>query len=66
MATTDEEYKRLAQEIFDFFSQQMICIGTVGYGPAPIVVKNNLGNIPEEGFTNRPKSKLPIQWFFKK
>ncbi len=67
ITTTDEgEYKRLAQEIFEFISQQLNTIGTVGYGPQPVVVKNNLGNIPEEGFTNRPKSKLPIQWFFKK
>jgi len=69
-ATTDEEYKRLAQEIFNFFSQQVVCIGTVGYGPAPIVVKNNLGNVVEKALygdgPNWDKTVYPMQWFFKK
>lgn len=68
-ATTDEEYNRLAQEIFDFFSEQLICISTLGYGPAPVVVKNNLGNVVEKALfgdgPNFERSVFPMQWFFK-
>jgi len=69
-AATREEYIRLAQEIFDFFAEQLVCIGTVGYGPAPIVVKNNLRNVVEKALygdgPNWDKSVFPMQWFFKK
>jgi len=67
-ATTPEEYKRLAQEIFDFFAEQLICIGTVGYGPGPVVVKNNLKNVVEKALygdgPNWDKTIFPMQWYF--
>ena len=45
--TTDEEYKKLGQEVWGFFSDQVVCIGTVGYPPMPTLVKNGLMNVPE-------------------
>lgn len=65
-ATTEEEYLRLAQEVYDFYSEQVIFIGTVGYGPRPIVVKNNLRNVPEEALYRGSKSLYPMQWYFEK
>jgi len=68
-AATDEEYQRLAEEVWDFFSEQLVNIGVVGYAPAPIVVKNNLRNVVEEAFygdgPNWDKTVYPMQWFFK-
>jgi len=68
-ATDPEEYKRLAQEIFDFFAEQLVCIGTVGYAPRPVVAKNNLRNVAETAYfadgTNWEKSVFPMQWFLK-
>jgi peptide/nickel transport system substrate-binding protein len=41
------EYGRLGRAVWDFFSRQLICIGTVAYGPTPVVVKNGLKNVKE-------------------
>ncbi len=69
MATTEEEYQKLAKEIWGFFSEKLILIGTVRFPPSPIVVKNNLRNVPEEAYygdgPNWEKSVFPTQWFFK-
>jgi peptide/nickel transport system substrate-binding protein len=46
-AKNDEEYKRLGHDVWDFFTKQLICIGTVGYSPMPIVVKNGLKNVKD-------------------
>lgn len=42
-----DEYRRLGRAVWDFFSRQLICIGTVAYGPKPVVVKNGLKNVKE-------------------
>jgi peptide/nickel transport system substrate-binding protein len=44
-ATTDEEYRRFGHAVWDFFTQQLVCIGTVGYAPQPVVVKKGLRNV---------------------
>ena len=44
---SSEEYRKLGREIWGFFSKQLVCIGTVAYGPKPVVVKNGLRNVPE-------------------
>ena len=44
-AITDEEYRRRGQEVWDFFTRQLVCIGTVGYAPQPVVVKKGLRNV---------------------
>ncbi len=46
-APDDEEYRRLGHDVWDFFSRELVCIGTVGYAPIPVVVKNGLMNVPE-------------------
>ena len=46
-AKDDEQYKKLGYEVWDFFSKQLVCIGTVGYSPLPVVVKNGLKNVKE-------------------
>jgi peptide/nickel transport system substrate-binding protein len=46
-AKNDREYRRLGREVWDFFSRQLVCIGTVAYGPKPVVVKNGLMNVKE-------------------
>ena len=50
IATSKEEYRRLAQELFDFYAENLFVIGTVGMAPKVIVVKNNLRNIPEKAY----------------
>lgn len=44
-ATSDEEYRSLGHAVWDFFTQQLVCIGTVGYAPQPVVVKKDLRNV---------------------
>jgi peptide/nickel transport system substrate-binding protein len=46
-AKDDEEYKRYGRQVWDFFTKQLVCIGTVGYAPMPVVVKNGLKNVPD-------------------
>jgi len=46
-ATTDEEAKTLAQQVWQFFSDQIVLIGMVGYPVTPQIVKNGLQNIPK-------------------
>jgi len=46
-AKTEAEYKKLGHAVWDFFSKQLVCIGTVGYAPQPLVVKNGLKNVKE-------------------
>ncbi|MFY0650709.1 MAG: hypothetical protein JXQ96_01685 [Cyclobacteriaceae bacterium] len=47
-AKTDEEYRQLGHQVWDFFNKQLVCIGTVGYSPLPVVVKNGLENVQEK------------------
>jgi len=44
---SDEEYRRLGRAVWDFFSKQLVCIGSVAYAPQPIVVKNGLRNVKD-------------------
>ena len=46
-AKNDEEYRRLGHAVWDFFSKQVVGIGTVAYAPQPIAVKNGLRNVKE-------------------
>ena len=43
------ERDRIATQLFDFASEQVLLIGTVGYAPVPIVVSNEMGNVPRDG-----------------
>ena len=40
------EYIEMAQKIFDFYSDNLILIGTVGLLPHPYIAKNSVGNVP--------------------
>ena len=44
------EYERLGQEVFDYFSEQLFVIGTVGMAPWPQIYSKKLRNIPEIKF----------------
>jgi hypothetical protein len=46
-SASEEDYRRLGHEVWDFFSRELVCIGTVGYAPQPIVVKNGLRNVSD-------------------
>jgi len=67
MAETEEEYKRLAERVFQFYSDQLVCIGLIGYGPVPIVARNELKNIPTVArigdATNHFGTSLPQLWY---
>lgn len=65
-----EEYMRLAEKIFDFYSTQLWCIGVVGQVPQVFIVANTLGNIPDpmKDFTSTSLLRLQDfsdQFFFK-
>jgi peptide/nickel transport system substrate-binding protein len=47
-AKSEEEYQRLGRAVWDFFSRQLVCIGTVGFAPQPVVIANGLQNVPED------------------
>ncbi len=68
--TNEEDYRRLAQEIFDFvILKQLRVIGTVGFTTWPVVVKKDIGNVPAEGYmgddVGGPRSLNPECWFRK-
>lgn len=44
--TNDEDYKTVGQQVWQFFSDQLVLIGLYGYPVQPQVVKNGLMNIP--------------------
>jgi peptide/nickel transport system substrate-binding protein len=46
-AKTREEYEQYGYDVWNFFSQQIVTIGTVGYSPLPVVAKNGLMNLQE-------------------
>ncbi len=62
MATTDQEYHDLAQEVWQFFSDQVVCIGTIGYPPQPALVKNGLMNVPEFAYRGDGANHLKTAW----
>lgn len=69
-AQSDEEYERIAQEVFDFYAENVWLIGTVARSLRPIIVTNRLRNMPEvlpygddNSFWRLAK---PEQWYFTK
>ena len=70
-ATTDlAERDRIAQQIFDFASENVLIIGTVGYAPVPVIVHNRVGNIPRDARwfgddTQFLRDVKPDQWFIR-
>jgi len=71
MKTTMDEKERirLAKEILKSNAENLWTIGTVGLAPHPIIVKNNLRNVPEKAFwgwdLRRFTSYAPETFFFK-
>lgn len=45
-ATSDEEYQKLSQEFWDFHAENLWLIGTVARSRSPVLVSNNLKNVP--------------------
>jgi len=66
-AASDEDYFKYGQEAFQFYSDQLVVIGIVGYCPEPIIVKNRLKNVWKTGFMgssgNNYKTILPELWY---
>jgi len=67
-ASTDEEYFDLAQQVWQFFSDQLVLIGTIGYPPQPALIKNGLMNVPEFAYrgdgANHLKTAWPQIWYW--
>jgi len=64
-----EKYRKLGKEIATINVKNLFLIGTVGMAPVPIVVKDELKNVPEKaafGELTRWYSYIPPQWFFEK
>jgi len=66
-----EKYMRLGKEFLTIREKNLIAIGTVGMSPAPVIVKNNLQNLPQEAVLggvewNFLEPYQAEQWFFKK
>jgi peptide/nickel transport system substrate-binding protein len=68
-ATNEADYQRLAQELFDFYADNLFIIGTVGLSPRPILAQKNIGNFPKEAFFDADNTfwnTLGIdQWYFR-
>lgn len=69
LGTDEEERKGLVEEIIQLHIKNIWMIGTVGEMPYPVVVKNNLRNVPDEltlednlGYV---RVANPYQFFFK-
>lgn len=43
-----EEYRELGEKLFDFFSENLYIIGTVGLLPQVYIANKNIGNVPKE------------------
>ncbi len=67
--TTDEaEYRRLGKKIIDFeIKEQLRVIGTVGFSAWPVIVKNDIHNIPKEGYMGDDvgfaRSLMAMTWY---
>jgi len=69
--TVDEaQREELFKEIINLHKENIWMIGTVGELPQPVVVKNNVRNVPDEvvwdDSLRTPKNSRPEQFFFKK
>ncbi|MGQ9632553.1 MAG: ABC transporter substrate-binding protein [bacterium] len=69
MTVDEEERIRLGKEILKSNAENLWTIGTVGLVPHPVIVKNRLRNVPENGMwgwdQRRFSSYLPEQFFLK-
>lgn len=61
-AANQADYTRLAQEVWQFFSDEIPVIGTIGYVPMPTASKNGLLNVPE--VAQKGYGTLHAQTFF--
>jgi len=65
-----EEYMILGREFLTILSENLVAIGTVGIGPWPVIVKNDLRNFPEKvvigGDWDFFGPYQAEQWFFEK
>ena len=64
------ERDRIATRLFDFASEQVLLIGTVGYAPVPVIVSNEVGNFPRDTrFAGDDvqffRDVKPDQWYFR-
>ena len=64
------ERDRIATQLFDFASEQVLLIGTVGYAPIPVVVGNEMGNVPRDvryigDDVQFLRDVKPDQWYIK-
>ncbi len=69
--TVDEaQREELFKEIINLHKENIWMIGTVGELPQPVVVKNNVRNVPDDvvwdDSLRTPKNSRPEQFFFKK
>jgi peptide/nickel transport system substrate-binding protein len=46
----EDEQKKWAQELLSYQAENLWTIGTVAGAPQPVIVRNNLRNVPEEGY----------------
>lgn len=64
---SEEDYMRLAEEIWDNQAENLWVIGTVGLAGRPMVAQNAIGNFPEERFwgddTSWWRTASPEQWY---
>jgi peptide/nickel transport system substrate-binding protein len=66
-----DDAKRLAigKELIRLSTESLWSIGTVGELPDPVIVKNNMGNVPKqilaEHLLANPANAKPEQWYFK-
>lgn len=66
-ATSEEEMYRIAKEIWNYYAEQLYIIGTVARPVTPVIVSNDLINVPEKAPFSDPsgwwKIAHPEQWF---
>ena len=65
------ERDRIATQLFDFASEQVLLIGTVGYAPVPVIMSNEMGNVPRDvRFAGDDvqffRDVKPDQWYIKR
>jgi len=71
LSVTEEEYQKRAQEAWDFQARNLYLIGTVGMVQCPVIITNDLRNVPEKvPFWGDDLSwwdiTKPEQWFFER
>ncbi len=67
-----KEYMELAEQIMDWWSENLVNIGIVGGVPQPMIISNNIGNVPDPERDFQTSAFRVVnqhgysQWFFKK